>query len=532
MANWKSRLASTLRIADFLLVALEGQIERCDSLPQQTLDFINETLLAFYPPGPSNKIVGVWVLRSLQDLVSKCQGTSIVSLLESVNDGLCVWIADDAGVYNNDDYSRDVSLSSFSFPTHSSNASNTKVLPLYQAVLSSLEFSNPTVKVLQSVHSFFSSALQPGKISDRHEAIVSFKEFWENKCSKLTKPRAGWQNGIVQALSIAFGASLENKPMKNKAKTDKSLESITQNSDAIDDIDELDVLPRTSTPRRHLVNPIRASYSFTVTPKKVSKAAAMRPKKSIIPRQSQLDTPPSPSRTTSNGVSRRVRMRTSSGSQLVPTGDSAEKENLRPMGFSSLKDSETTVLGKRKEDNALVATPPSNKRKRFTSENMKNNLAVFQARDDMLGSDDSEADCAVVEASILLVDDTNSAAVDDIITEDDNDPFLVASSSTLPTSNPLKRRRTDDDVDAVNKKSKVYKRVDDDDCIPSDTDNSSSPLPVTPGEKNSFSGMKTRAVGIVDHTDPPSDDSIPSSPVKTSVRRTYSRLHPSQRLRK
>ncbi|KAH8113541.1 hypothetical protein DFH11DRAFT_1599209 [Phellopilus nigrolimitatus] len=511
-------LSSTLRVADHLVSMFDKAIERCTALPSGLIDIVHEILITSYPPQPRNKIVAIWLLRSLRTTIGNCPVELIVELLETLQDGLVTWIMDECALFSKEEYS-------------------SEIIPLFQTMLVALEPLPPSVEVLQSLSAIFASALQveteTGTISDeRVEALVSFTEFWETKCSGLVAPRDGWAEGIAQALLLAFPEkNAVGQPYENMHEDDE-------------DIDELDVLPRTTTPRRRLVNevplppspsPVQFKFAAGVptmtTPKKVTKAAAMRPRRLTASRLPALfaDEPLSPTvqrenRRKSTG-GRLPRLSIASGSGPVSLSSdrdhtSTEKENIMP---SSGVDN-VVILGKKRELSAADSSLLRGKRQRIQSG----------------GSDDSEDahDRAAVEDVLLNVSVTSPARTpfgDSNINAYEipqtpskrarttTSSSLMAQAAGSPGLSPPKRRRTQDHGQSPKIPRRLsYSSDEDEDSLPSsdveseeEISGSSSPVgPFTPQTRRAEFALRIQS-------DPASDDSVVTSSSPTrNIRQT------------
>ena len=107
-----------MRAADLLMGSLDHLIEESGAIPTSLVDFVHEVLLTAYPPEPRNKVVSLWVLRSLQTMISTCPSELVMQLLEPLADGLCVWLIDDCNAFTSEEYSRDVRTADGLFIQH------------------------------------------------------------------------------------------------------------------------------------------------------------------------------------------------------------------------------------------------------------------------------------------------------------------------------------------------------------------------------------------------------------------------------
>ncbi|KAI5123177.1 hypothetical protein M0805_000877 [Coniferiporia weirii] len=529
-------LSSTLRIADHLLSAFEKAIERCTTLPNNLVDLIHEILVTAYPPQPRNKVVAIWLLRSLQMTISNCPRELVIELLEALQDGLSTWIADECALFSKEEYS-------------------SEIVPLFQTVLVALELLPPSTEVLQSLSGIIASALQQDSGSDtvadeREEALTSFTEFWSNSCKGLVPPKDGWADGIAQALLLAF----PEKPVE----VEEVQVAKAQETNALDyDGDELNIFLHTSTPRRRPVSeiplppspsPVRVrlgpGMSLAITPKKPTGAAATRPRRSAAPRLPALfaSSPPSPT------VLRTARHKATASRQSRLGGasrSSPEKENMPP--FSDVDEDEDASLGT-KRVLAMADSSPLRAKKRRVQ-----NLSLSE------GEDDSEDARAIEEALLRDVPSSsplraplakssagNTIEVSLPLPQTPSKRARGATTATKALVSPSKRRKTRSGEDARKVSRPSLGVVDDDDeedeedeWLPSSSDvesedetsGSSSPVgPFTP-RATVHSGRAAiplnLGVGVGVQNEPASDDSVVTS---SSPTRNIRRLARSARL--
>jgi hypothetical protein len=94
------------RIADLLLTHLD--ISDARQMPSGLFDFVNDILHSTYPPEPRNKITSSWLLRSLTRAIDACPVEFALSLLDTVQDGVSLWISDSYHVFTEQEYEDEV----------------------------------------------------------------------------------------------------------------------------------------------------------------------------------------------------------------------------------------------------------------------------------------------------------------------------------------------------------------------------------------------------------------------------------------
>lgn len=352
--------------------------------------------------------------------------------------------------------------------------------------------------------------------------MSSFTEFWNDCCRQFSEPRGGWAAGVSQALTIAFPKQTKRCSIIDISPYTKEVIDLC----AEDKEDELNVVPLTSTPRRRNIAsiplPLSPSISLKTPPKRTSRVAAMRPRRSGIPRPvgCLLQSPSSPSRNVP-GPARVPRMRAASGSgSPVAKINGKEKENIRP----------DAVLGKRRLSDDF-GSPKSAKRRMIADIEEKRWLSrsPFVLKDmkdkgiPIIGSDDSEEDRAEVEASLPVINDSErtprAPSVPDVFSA--QSPIRSQASSKYPVSpGSAKRRRSE--IEQI--RPMKISRQDSDPLTSSEDelDRSSSPVgPFTPTLGSSRIRTYGKQVPAIE-MDPPSDDSVlgssPTRPRRKSVR--------------
>lgn len=101
--------SSCTRVADILLSHLDmGEVRQA---PDALLNYVNNVLIATYPPNPRNTTTSIWLIRSLTRSIDTCPSELLLGLLEILQDSLCTWISDDRESLADGEYSTDVGFS-------------------------------------------------------------------------------------------------------------------------------------------------------------------------------------------------------------------------------------------------------------------------------------------------------------------------------------------------------------------------------------------------------------------------------------
>lgn len=166
--------ASSTRVADLLLTHLDMADAR--QLPSYIFDFVNDTLQSTYPPEPRNKVTSIWMIRSLIRVVDACPVELRLNLLETLQEGISLWISDEFHVFNEDEYTGDL-------------------LPLYQTSLLGMQELPRSVFVLDTLSALIESVFY-GRGDKPSIAYESFEEFWQSTFASHQEPEGGWPERI------------------------------------------------------------------------------------------------------------------------------------------------------------------------------------------------------------------------------------------------------------------------------------------------------------------------------------------------
>lgn len=79
-------------------------------IPQNLLDLVSDTMRATYPPEPRNKGIAMWLVRSLTNVVENCPVEFCLSVLQTLKESLCMWLADECGAWTEEHFTYDVKL--------------------------------------------------------------------------------------------------------------------------------------------------------------------------------------------------------------------------------------------------------------------------------------------------------------------------------------------------------------------------------------------------------------------------------------
>ncbi|CAA7269092.1 unnamed protein product [Cyclocybe aegerita] len=167
--------AST-RLVDLLFSHLDAADMR--DVPLNLLELASETMRATYPPEPRNKPVMMWLARSLMTVIEHCPEELCLRLLQSLQEGLCLWLGDECKVWTEDDILYDI-------------------IPLYQHILVSIQVLPSTLSTLKALGSILASIFRTRVPPLAAEAFV---EYWKLEYAQVPAPTAGWPEPIRHSL--------------------------------------------------------------------------------------------------------------------------------------------------------------------------------------------------------------------------------------------------------------------------------------------------------------------------------------------
>ncbi|KXN87618.1 hypothetical protein AN958_08399 [Leucoagaricus sp. SymC.cos] len=151
-------------------------------VPETLMEFVNNTLKSTYPPESGNQDVSRWMIRTLTNVIENCPSGLGSRLLELVQEGVCVWVADECEVWSADDYEYEI-------------------VPLYAQVLFCLQSLRPSMENLKK----FAGVIGSGFVGRRDKSQLvhdQFESFWNVAYGTWGIPSNGWPEGIQRCLSI------------------------------------------------------------------------------------------------------------------------------------------------------------------------------------------------------------------------------------------------------------------------------------------------------------------------------------------
>lgn len=188
----------------YLTHIMDLLLRRCEftdvrQLPLQTLKLVNDALHASYPQ-PINMRTSLSLLATLAAVIAACPKDLRVELLKVIQDGICLWLADECGIFSDDIFELDL-------------------LPLYEVALRCLKEPPVTSEVLSSLAPLLHSVFR--KKDDTPLVIkAAFTNFWTAAFPWCDEPAGGWPEGICSCLEHCD--LLPNEVAADKSSSDGS----------------------------------------------------------------------------------------------------------------------------------------------------------------------------------------------------------------------------------------------------------------------------------------------------------------------
>ncbi|KAH9038215.1 hypothetical protein EDB85DRAFT_2141985 [Lactarius pseudohatsudake] len=168
--------ASATRAADLLLSHLETPSEA-----PALLEFVNDTLVSTYPPEPRNKVVSMWLMRTVTRMVETCPVRMLRELLGALQEGLSVWVADQYRIFTTEEYAFDI-------------------VPVYQTVTVCMQSLGPSTDVLKTQGHLLESGFT-GREDKPRDIVEAFRDYWDLVYAEVPVPDDGWPSPVTTCLT-------------------------------------------------------------------------------------------------------------------------------------------------------------------------------------------------------------------------------------------------------------------------------------------------------------------------------------------
>ncbi|KAJ4493203.1 hypothetical protein C8R41DRAFT_332957 [Lentinula lateritia] len=181
---------SLTRIADMLMTHARDSFREILNLPESLMDFIADTLNQSYPPSPSTGFSSLWMIRSLGHLIDACPEQLCLSLLETLQESIVLWISDErSGVTDSYD----------------------DIVTFYENYLMRLaEVISPTQEYMQQ----FAPILDAIFIGPQKPvaAFDAFETFWHTTQFSVNVPPQAWPKKVYEYIYGAPAISAAPSP--------------------------------------------------------------------------------------------------------------------------------------------------------------------------------------------------------------------------------------------------------------------------------------------------------------------------------
>ncbi|KAF9453095.1 hypothetical protein P691DRAFT_801947 [Macrolepiota fuliginosa MF-IS2] len=182
-----SSSAST-QVADLLMSHLD--MKEIREVPETLMEFVNNTMRITYPPELGNRDISRWMIRTLTNVIEHCPTALSSRLLELVQEGVHVWVADGHRIWSADDYEYEI-------------------VPLYAQALFCIQSLRPTMETLEK----FTSVIESGFVGRRDKPQLvkdQFESFWNVAYGTWKTLPEEWPEGIQRCLGIDIETTIDD----------------------------------------------------------------------------------------------------------------------------------------------------------------------------------------------------------------------------------------------------------------------------------------------------------------------------------
>ncbi|KIY45181.1 hypothetical protein FISHEDRAFT_76855 [Fistulina hepatica ATCC 64428] len=167
------------RAGDLLLSNLD--MAAVSEGPTYVWEIVNEALQCGYPPDANTMLPSAWMLQSLRRVLQDCTADMLSGLLQSLENGLSTWIADECDIWTAEHYVY-------------------HWIPLYEDILNAIRYWLPrSIDMLRSVSGLLHSAFI-GRHHKDSPFAEAFKDFWISYTDELEAPAEGWPADLQACL--------------------------------------------------------------------------------------------------------------------------------------------------------------------------------------------------------------------------------------------------------------------------------------------------------------------------------------------
>lgn len=168
-------------------------------LPEILMQFVDTTMRSAYPPDLGNQDISRWMIRTLTSVIEHCPTTLGGKLLELVQEGMCIWVADERVFWSMDDYEYEVCCAQVIL-IRMTLIDSFQIVPLYAQALFCIQSLQPSMEVVAK----FANVIESGFVGRPNKPLIQaqFDNFWNVTCGALKTPIGDWPESIQRCLGI------------------------------------------------------------------------------------------------------------------------------------------------------------------------------------------------------------------------------------------------------------------------------------------------------------------------------------------
>ncbi|KAJ8080423.1 hypothetical protein PM082_017256 [Marasmius tenuissimus] len=254
---------SCSRVAEMLLN--KCQLSEEEELPHLLVEFVTDTLRSRYPPKPNETCSSLWILRELAKVLDGCPRNLALPLLETLQEGVSLWISDDLDTLTILDYD--------------------EVVTFYETLMGGALRNVPESPETFETLSPLLEAVFLGREDKPAAVLEAFNSYWEASSYARTIPSSDWPVKIQEHFEVEPESvpSPGLPPSSPPASDDEAEETEAESTPPVDIFSLLPAPMILSTP------PGQRSRTSTSTP-------CCSPKTpTVSSHYSPISTPPTPS---------------------------------------------------------------------------------------------------------------------------------------------------------------------------------------------------------------------------------------------
>ncbi|KAI3616070.1 hypothetical protein WG66_014008 [Moniliophthora roreri] len=246
-SRFQLTFASSTRIAEMLMVACD--LTDAATLPGRFIDFLTDALRSSYPPKPEQLQSCKWMMRSLLNMIGQCPKHLVLSLFETLQEGLMVWIEDEY-----------IAVESYELD----------IINMYELVLETVRGLPETPETFELLSPLLESVFL-GRNDKPQSLFDMFDDFWNSTSYSSIVPAGQWPLKVQEHFNI----QVEPEPQ----------------------LEDDDILPPSSPPPPSDDDLVQPETELAETPLSLLPPPAIFSTPSTGRTRTKTTTPPTPSKT-------------------------------------------------------------------------------------------------------------------------------------------------------------------------------------------------------------------------------------------